>query len=574
MTRSKKIAGKPGAKDRRPKHPPQPPKTPKTPFPWPELEWSDVGILAAIAAVYSWICFRNIRQPGLYGDEAWAAIAAARFVWGTPADPAAHHKLVVFGHAVPMMLNPYTGPVKAWILITSFALFGVSVPVIRATSGMVGLLGIAALYFLARSEFGRLAAAAVALLAASDVSLALALRCDWGPIDFAFFARTASMLLLLAWRNNRSHPVLLFAGTLLLGLGVCYKFDFAGTAVAILLAGAIAWGGRLGLRLRDAGIALLGFLAGSWPILLYNVVYPAATFRAGQEIASSAERLGFFEAIGHRLGVLRDLWGGVIGEFFLGGHFQSRSPLGNSIERGALFLVPLLAAVPFFVARLSGWKRAISFFAMAAVFILLGLAAVPMAGGPHHVIALYPVPHLLLGAGLAALWLAGDSRRPELRGLFRGTAAAGFAVLLVSNLALAQAFHKTLAERGGSRYWSESIYELAGVLQKEHPDDVIELLDWGIEQPLIVLAKDRLHLHALYWQVQSDPRAEEWLATLVRRPQRVFVRRAKPFAFDPAVHDRFDAVLARSPDLQVEEKKIFQKDGQLSFTILRVRPPA
>ena len=548
------------------------PKPVQTPFPWPDLEWTDVGILAAVAAVFSWICFRNIRQPGLYGDEAWATIAAARFAWGTPGDPAAHHKLVVFGHAVPMMLNPYTGPVKAWILISSFALFGVSVPVIRATSGAVGLLGIAALYFLCRLEFGRLAAAAVALLAASDVSLALALRCDWGPIDFAFFARTASMLLLLAWRRNRGHPVLLFAGSLLLGLGVCYKFDFLGSVAAILLAGAIAWGGRLALRLREAGVAILGFLAGSWPILLYNIVYAGATFRTGQEIASSAKHLGFFEAVAHRLGVLRDLWGGVIGEFFLGEHFQSRALLGNSIERGALFFVPLLAAVPFFVARLSGWKRTISFFAMAGVFLLLALAAVPMAGGPHHVISLYPFPHLLLGAGLAALWLAGNWTRPGLRWLFRAAAAAGFALLFVSNLALAQAFHKTLAERGGSRYWSESIYELAEALQKDHPDDVIELLDWGIEQPLVILAKDRLHLHALYWQIQSDPRSEEWLATLVRRPQRVFVRRAPPFAFDPAVYDRFDAALARSPDLRVEETKLFQKDGQPSFTILKILP--
>jgi len=530
-----------------------------------------VAVLAAVAAVYSWICFRNIRQPGLYGDEAWAAVAAARFVWGAPADPAAHHKLVVFGHALPMMLNPYTGPVKAWILISSFALFGVSVPVIRATSGAVGLLGIGALYFLARSEFGRLAAAGVALLAASDLSLALALRCDWGPIDFAFFARVASMLLLLTWRKNRGHPVILFAGALLLGLGLCYKFDFLGTIVSIAAAFAIGYGRGLKLRLREAAVTAGGFLLGSWPILLYNVVYPGATLRAGQEIASSARSVGIFEAIAHRLGILRDLMGGVIGEFFLGEHFQAGSFLGGSVERAALFFVPVLAAVPFFVKALSSWRRPVAYFTAVFLFLLLAQAAVPMAIGPHHVISIYPLPHVLLGAGLAALWLAGDSRRAAARWLFRVAAVAGFTLLFFSNLALAQAFHRDLAARGGDRYWSESIDDLAEVLQKDHRDDVVELLDWGLEQPLVILAGDRLHLHPLYLQVQADPRSEEWLATLVRRPQRVFVRRAEPFAFDPDVHQRFDAALARSQDLRVEERRFFQKDGQLSFTIVTIR---
>lgn len=563
---------RPKARPKKPSKGPVPKPPPRTPFPRPELTWMDAAVLAAVIAVFSWICFRNIRQPGLYGDEAWATIAAARLVWGTPADPAAHHKLVVFGHALPMMLNPYTGPVKAWTLASSFALFGVSVPVIRATSGAVGLLGIVALYFLVRSEFGRLAAAAAALLAASDVSLALALRCDWGPIDFTFFSRVASMLLVLAWRRHRDHPSLLFLGSLLLGLGLCYKFDFLGTVAAIVVAFAVVYGRKFHLRWKEAAIAAGGFLLGSWPILLYNVVYPLATFRTGQQIAAGSKSLGIFEAVANRFGILQDLLGGVIGEFFLGEHFQSDSLLKGSAEPAALYLVPLLLAAPFLVGSLSAWRRPLVFFVGVFLLLLLAHAAVPMAGGPHHVISLYPLPHLFFGAGLAGLWLAGSSLRGALRRLPKIAAAAGFVLLFACNVALAQTFHRHLAERGGSRYWSESIGELSEVLQKDYADDVIELLDWGFEQPLIILAKDRLHLHAVYWQIESDPRSEEWLATLVRRPQRVFVRRAEPFAFDPVVHQRFDAALARSPDLRVEERKFFQKDGQLSFTIVKIQP--
>ena len=339
MSRPKRKSAKP-AKAALPKPPP------KTPFPWPRFDWKDAAILVAVVAVFSWICFRNIRQPGLYGDEAWGTIAAARLVWGTPADPAAHHRIVVFGHPLPMMLNSYVGPVKPWIMAPSFAIFGVSVPVMRATSGTVGLLGIVALYFLVRGEFGRLAAAAAALLAASDVSLALALRCDWGPIDFAFFSRVASMLLLLTWRKHRGHPSLLVLGSLLLGLGLSYKFDFLGTIAAIAVSFAVFYGKELRLRWKEAALAAGGFLLGSWPILLYNVVYPGATFRTGQEIAAGSTHLGIFEAVAHRFGILQQLLGGAIGEFFLGEHFQSDSLLKGSAEQAAMLIVPLLLRSP------------------------------------------------------------------------------------------------------------------------------------------------------------------------------------------------------------------------------------
>jgi 4-amino-4-deoxy-L-arabinose transferase-like glycosyltransferase len=556
----------------KPSKKPAPKPPPKTPFPWPRLDWKDAAILAAVVAVFSWICFRNIRQPGLYGDEAWSTIAAARFVWGSPPDPAAQHRIVVFGHALPMMINSYVGPVKSWIAASSFAIFGVSVPVIRATSGTVGLLGIVALYFLVRGEFGRLAAAAAALLAASDVSLALGLRCDWGPIDFAFFSRVASMLLLLTWRKHRDHLSLLLLASLLLGLGLSYKFDFLGTIAAIAVSFAVFYGRELRLRWKEAALAAGGFLLGSWPILLYNIVYPGATFRTGQEIAAGTKHLGIFEAVAQRFGILQQLLGGAIGEFFLGEHFQSDSLLKGLAEPAAMWIVPLLLAVPLLAGPLSGWRRPLGFFAGAFLLLLLALAAVPFVSGPHHLISLYPFPHLFFGAGLAGLWVAGNSLRSPMRWLPKAAAAAGFALLLTSNLALAQTFHRHLAARGGWRFWSESIYELSEVLQKDYADDVIELLDWGFEQPLIILAKDRLHLHAVYWQIQSDPGSEQWLSTLVRRPQRIFVRRAEPFAFDPVVHQRFDDALARSPDLRVEERKFYQKDGQLSFTILKIQP--
>jgi hypothetical protein len=225
------------------------------------------------------------------------------------------------------------------------------------------------------------------------------------------------------------------------------------------------------------------------------------------------------------------------------------------------------------VARpLSRWRRPLAFLLAIFAVLLATLAAVPMATGPHHVLSLYPFPHLFLGIALAGIWIAAGSTSRGLRWPMRFAAAAAFFAVFVSNIALAETFHRRLAAHGGNRYWSESIYDLPAALLKDYPGDEVELLDWGFEQPLIILGKDRIHLNTVFWRIRSDPNAEEWLRDLIRQPHCVFVRRAPNFASNKAVHDRFDAAIRLAPELRVEERRFFQKDGQLSFSLLKFRP--
>jgi hypothetical protein len=261
-----------------------------------------------------------------------------------------------------------------------------------------------------------------------------------------------------------------------------------------------------------------------------------------------------------------------VGQFILGENFRKSSLFGGSLLPAALYFLPLLLLVPLAVRTLAPWRRPLGFVVTVFALLLLAIAAVPMATGPHHVVSLYPLPHLLLGVALAGLWQAGKSGPRGLLWPMRLAAAAGFLVLLVSNLALAETFHERLAIRGGDRYWSESIYDLSKALARDYPDDLAELLDWGFEQPLIILGKDKLHLDPVFWRIQGDRAPEGWLADLIRQPHRVFVRRAPRFAFDRTVHDRFEAAVKLVPDMAVEETQFFQKNGQLSFSLLTFHP--
>lgn len=544
--------------------------------PW--LGTADLLSLGLVVAIFCWICFRNIWQPGLYGDEAWPCVTPARFVWGEAVvNPIPHQQFRLLGHAFPLMLNSYTGPVKAYILAAAFGVFGATVPVLRMTTGAVGLLGVIAFYFLARAEFGRLAAAPSALLLSTDVSYVLAVRSPWPLTDFALLARVFAILLLLSWQRNRARLTLLFFGSLALGLGLSHKFDFLGTIVAVAVGGAVFYGAWLRPRVKEAAVAAGGLLLGAWPILLYNALAHWATLSTGAALSRSAAHEALGPAVVHRFHILEDLLGGGIGEFFLGEPFQRSSFFGGSLVPAALLLLPIPLCLLLISRSLRPWLRPLGFFLTVFFVMLLLIAEVPMAVGPQHVLSLYPFPHLFLGIGLAGLWQVGKSAPRGLLWPIRLAAASCFCLLLASNLLLAETFHERLAARGGARYWSESIYDLSAVLQKEYAGETVELLDWGFEQPLIILGKDKLRLDAVYWRILEDPAPGLWLAPLMREPGRVFVRRSAQFAFDKRVHERFDAVWREAPDLAVAERKFFQRNGELSFSILAfhpARPPA
>src|SRR6187200_1614501 len=87
--------------------------------------------LVILVALFGWSNFANPRQPGLYEDEAWSAVEAVRLVVG--------HRDFLFpvevaGRAWPNMRNAYVGPLKTYYLSATFALFGVSETVLRAST--------------------------------------------------------------------------------------------------------------------------------------------------------------------------------------------------------------------------------------------------------------------------------------------------------------------------------------------------------------------------------------------------------------------------------------------------------
>lgn len=563
---------------------------------WLREHWGrvvpDMVALVAICLAFCWICFRHLEQPGIYEDEVWSALPAARFVLGKSiVDPVLGYPVNVLGRSIPFMLNSYVGPVKTYVMIAAYSLFGVSITVTRVTMGAVALVATVIFYLLVRREFGRVAAIFAGLLLATDLNWILMSRDDWGPIALAVLARVCALYGLLGWwRNHQSRW--LFVGSLSLGLGLSHKFDFLGFTLACGLASVVFYDARQGLRWRNTAIALGGFLLGAWPMLLLNILTGGATLRESRAIAQGMGLPDFpttIEQVSPYLhflpGVLKlraatlavVLNGTSTANWMLGDAIEARATLGASLMPWAVVVAIIVLPWLMLLRSFRTWRRPAWYCLIVFGLTFLSTALTPFAIGAHHIVAVYPLPHLLVGLALAGLWQVGRGL-PAWAGWFaRGVAVVSLVGIVSANLFLAQAFYGRLATQGGRGAWSEAIYDVYDVLQRDYAGQTIQLMDWGFEKPLVMLGQGRLKLATPYWRASTEDSRSPWLGNLVTQPNQVFVVYADKFVEVPTAQERFKQAYQQQPNVVVEEQRFYQKNGEHVISLLRFRatgPPA
>jgi hypothetical protein len=483
------------------------------------------------------------------------------------------------------MPNDYIGPIAVYNIAGFFAIFGTSVPVMRIATSFVGLLGVLATYLLFRREFGRPAAVITSLLVATDLTYVLAMRHDWGATSMGLLIRMLVLYFFLSWWSNRERVRFLFLSSLVLGVALTYRFDYLSFVVSAV-AGIILFYGlwlRPRARVRELVIASAGFVIGAFPILLYNILTGGRTFKEGRTIAAgkgaallptSLEQIGPFmralpDKIVSQTNHLLSLTDGTyVPNWIFGGGFERSLPYGVALMPMAVKIAVPLLVVLMFVPRFRRWRRPLGFIIAVFLLTLLFLAATPIASGPHHILSLYPLPHLLVGIVLAGVWELGRDRPWWLSWAVRAIPAAALALLIGSNLVLAQRFHERLITEGANGYWSEAIYDLSDAMKTRYQGKTVVLLDWGLEQPLVILGKNQFKLNIPLWRMLAEPNSDAWLTELIRDPNNLFAIRSEKFAWNADIHKRFqDAYLKERPTVQ--EEKFFQKNGEHAFSVLR-----
>ncbi|HET9495092.1 MAG TPA: glycosyltransferase family 39 protein, partial [Chloroflexia bacterium] len=278
----------------------------------------DAGVVALSCIVFLALTLYQLELPGVYADEAFDVIPAMQLLLGHPVELQRGVGLRLFGWDLPLMSSSdYQGVTSTYLALPFFAVGGISVASLRAMTVTVGVVGVVLTYFLARAWFGRGTARLAVLLMAVSPAWVFWSRLGVYVVSQVVPIAAGALLALTAWVRRRPFAVRngpLYAGALLLGLGLTTKLLFLWFIVAVVLTAAILWGRPVWERrrailaerarwLRVSAISLAWFLLGAGPFILYNILSGGTFNLLRATISSPGTTHGVNNAA-----VLRNLW--------------------------------------------------------------------------------------------------------------------------------------------------------------------------------------------------------------------------------------------------------------------------
>lgn len=431
----------------------------RRPRPHPRLDIRRTpALLLTLLAAASFVAIGSIHlgAQGAYYDELHQAPAS--FVWlGRDAGLFARGEVA----GVPLFNMTYSGAIKshlygAWMWSTgqpftleSWRWFGL----------LLGALGIVAFGSLAAScvPWRRLGVALA--LVATDATLLVGCRHDWGPIALAFLLRMTLLGLCLRAPGPRPRLAAAVFG-FLLGLVVYEKLSSLAAVVPLL----VLWFAEPARRNMRNGLAVLcGGLAGALPVVLWNLQW---LFGAGKVASLGQTGEPASHGLGDLLALLRDVavmpQGGVVQQFVFGAAVPAWM---EGVEAGVLAIALALA--------LYGGGKWVRLCVLGGLLTVLGLWALPSRTGVHHWVLATPwaVLAVALAGGRALGWVVGAWL------LLR----VGTVVLLAT----------TLAGGAASARWSPEMHRLQAFAAASEVGDVFVAGDWGVATQIACGAQGR-----------------------------------------------------------------------------------
>jgi hypothetical protein len=524
--------------------------------------WLGVFVLCAVFCI---LACAFVPYVGIQHDE-------ALFSGPIEHDHPREYLLRAFKRDVPLMLLPYLGTAKTWLYALLFKLWEPSIWSVRLPVILIGAATLVVVFLLVRRMAGRFAALATCAVLATGPSFVLTTTFDWGPAAIQHLCWAAGLYLVIRG-VDRDSAGRLGGGFLLLGLGMWDKALFiwmlsgAGVATLLLFPREV----RRALTKRNVAAAVLGFIVGASPLILYNIRQPLKTFQGNTEFS--------LEGIRDKAELVKltvegaSLFGYLVNEEW---SKQSREPR-NGVERASVGLraavgerrssllfyaaVAALALAPLWWRR---WKKTVGFVLIAMLIAWLQMALNrPTGGGVHHVVLLWPLPHILIGIGVAAV--------VERAGRYRSACAAGLLSLLVmSNLLVVNQYFSQFVRFGAAGVWTDAVLTLSEHFRRD-PTGVIITTDWGMFETVRLLnpAKTPMLIGDDHVNREPDQQSREGIEWLLSHEGARFVTHAPEFEVTQGATRRLlenTAALGYQPQV---EAAIADSTGRPVFEVLR-----
>lgn len=436
---------------------------------------------AAVAVYWLWAALLVWQNPGLQYDEA-LLVSGAVHMLRSPAELTIPHDpdtwVCIRGRCFPLMSVRYVGPIKDYLCLPLFALFGAQTIIIRLVSiflASIGLFGLA-----------KLIADHVGPVVAGCAGLALAISPTYTDLTVFDNNAVAPMmaafgLLCLAvsyYLRQRNTLAALWIGAAM-GFGVWARANTVWFLAAFCGAAILVLNTRLLRVPRAHWLAwIAGGLLGGMPFLIYQVNSRGGTWQGLEIFANhqpwTDQLYGRFVLFSEMLLSDREhraMWDG---------------PFMPDWQRwlwAAMFFSS--CAVPWLLRGRNGllilWAR---FASATAILLTAAMFASRLALSEHHLVAVLPVA--VASSVLSAALIMDRSRWAKGAVISSGLVYAACALFWQVSAV------RGLARTGGTGPWSDGIYRLAERLDARYPKRLIRILDWGLMDNLYVLTQGRL----------------------------------------------------------------------------------
>jgi len=443
--------------------------------------------------------------PGIENDESLFTSVLYQPYDAGPARSA----IGVFHVRAPLMLMTYVGTLKTLLYEPVFRIFAPSVTSIRLPPVLAGAVTIWLFYLVAMRIAGMRAAVVAAVLFSTDVMFILTNTFDWGPVALQHLLLVGGLLAFLKFHESRRTQMLAL-GCFLFGLAAWDKALFLWSLGGIGIATLVVFPREVmrHLSLRNAGIAAACFIAGSAPLLIYNVRSHGGTIMGNASLAP--------ENLAGKVDSLRDTLDGtgMLGYItFDDPALSLRKTYTEPLFIAAVLLLPLL----WFTSA-----RRPLVFALVFLFVSwIQMALTKGTGGSvHHVVLLWPFPFLFI-----AMAFAEASQRLGRFGLPALTIIIGFAAW--QNFRVYDQYWNEFIRHGVRGVWSDAMYPLNERLKSYRSKDLY-VTDWGLINPLRLLGQGSLKLHDLSFGLEAGVRAN--IVEQMSNPDHVFIDNTPEYA--------------------------------------------
>lgn len=453
---------------------------------------------AAIAGVLLYVLMAfilGLHCPGLEYDEALLVRGSVHMLH-SPAEPLFNHEpgsWVKIGERYwPLMVIPYAGAIKDYLLVLPVAIFGASIELARFIAILLAALGIWGISRLLQDHLGSGVAWAVAIiLAVHPAYLSQTIYDSSGEALWMGMVGLVS-LSLNRYLKRPSVGASFWLG-LAMGVGIWGRVNFLWFLGASLVASWIV----LRRKILPSVTCFIAWLAGGAlgiaPLIIYEFASHTATYgyimimRVQSITALIPSRLKMLCQVLLSDPEQRWIWNG---------------PLMPSWE---LYFFPVLLSFALLICLLwkendnpqrpdgPRWRRitALTFILFAAVMVFSNLNVTY-----HHLLDLVPI-------GAVAVVLASSA-------LIHRWNAAKIPVLVVGLIYLSLAMHwdllaaREIRRTGGVGVWSNAIYSVNDYLRVNYPGCEVKVLDWGLGYNLVFLSNGTIRQTELFWEASKE----------------------------------------------------------------------